>query len=83
MATLECWRALFYEDFRAEMREISVPTLIIHGTADASALIDVTGRRTMKLIPGNEYKEYLNAGHGLFITHRDRLNEDLLAFIQS
>lgn len=82
MALLQCWRTNFYTDFRAEMQEITLPTLIIHGTADASALIDVTGRRSAKLVPGNIYKEYQNAGHGLFITHKHQLNNDLLAFIQ-
>ncbi len=82
MATLQVCHAVFHTDFRAEMREISVPTLIIHGTADASALIDVTGRRSAQLVPGNVYMEYPNAGHGLFVTHKDRLNADLLAFIQ-
>ncbi|GCE23899.1 alpha/beta fold hydrolase [Dictyobacter kobayashii] len=82
MAILQLWHSAFYTDFRAEMREITVPTLIIHGTADASALIDITGRRSAQLIPGNTYKEYPNAGHGLFITHKEHLTNDLLEFIR-
>ena len=35
------------------------------------------------LMPKAQYKEYGNAAHGLYLTHTDRLNADLLAFIKS
>ncbi|HEV7714546.1 MAG TPA: hypothetical protein VGO53_03055 [Steroidobacteraceae bacterium] len=41
----------------------------------------MTGERTAKLIPGCELKVYDGAPHGLFITHMERLNADLLHFI--
>ncbi len=69
-------------DFRPEMRKIATPTLIIHGDRDHSAPLDFTGRRTAKLIPGSELKVYEGAPHGLFITHMERLNRDLLAFVK-
>lgn len=67
---------------RAALREITVPALVVHGAADASALVDLTGRRTAALVPGAVYKEYPTGGHGLFVTHKDALNDDLLAFIK-
>jgi len=45
--------------------------------------IDMTGWRTAALLPKAQYKEYGNAAHGLYLTHADRLNADLLAFIKS
>jgi pimeloyl-ACP methyl ester carboxylesterase len=69
-------------DFRAEMRRIATPTLIIHGDSDHSAPLDFTGRRAAKLIPVSELKVYEGAPHGLFITHMDRLNRDLLEFVK-
>jgi len=74
---------VFTTDLRAELREVAVPTLIIHGAADASADIDVCGRRTAELVPGNVYNEYPTAGHGIIITHADQLNADLLDFVKS
>lgn len=47
------------------------------------APIALTGQKTADSIPGSQLKVYENAAHGLFITHRDRLNRDLLTFIQS
>lgn len=33
-------------DFRAELRSFPLPTLVVHGDLDASAPIEITGRRT-------------------------------------
>ena len=70
-------------DFRAELQKIKTPTLVIHGDNDHSAPLDFCGRRTAQLIPGAELKVYEGAPHGLFITHMERLNRDLLQFVKS
>jgi len=82
-ATIEIWRAGFHADQRAELGAIAIPVLIVHGTADQSAPIGLTGRRSAKLVPGNIYKEYRTAGHGLYVTHAAQLNADLLDFIKN
>jgi non-heme chloroperoxidase len=82
-AVLQCQRSIFHPDQRAALGRITVPALVIHGAADFSAPIDVTGRRTARLIPGATYREYPTAGHGLFASHQDQLNNDLLEFIKS
>jgi non-heme chloroperoxidase len=81
-AAFDCNRAATETDFRAELAKITVPTLIIHGTADKSAPLELTGRKTARLIPGSQLKVYEGAPHGLFITHLERVNRDLLAFIK-
>ena len=80
-AVIECNRAVTETDFRAELPKIALPTLIIHGTADASAPLDLTGRRTAKLMPNSELRVYEGAPHGLMLTHIERLNSDLIAFV--
>ena len=76
-------RAMSETDLRKDMDAFTVPTLIIHGDADQGAPIDLTGRRIAQAIAGSQLKVYQGAAHGLFITEKDRLNADLLAFIQS
>ncbi|MFF1344297.1 alpha/beta fold hydrolase [Streptomyces sp. NPDC058290] len=66
-----------------EMAKIDCPVLVVHGSADASAPLHLTGRRTAALIPGATLHVYENAGHGLFATHADRLNEDLRTFART
>jgi non-heme chloroperoxidase len=68
-------------DMRAELQKILVPALIIHGDRDASAPIELTGRKTAELIPAASLTVYPGAGHGLYASGHDTLNADLLAFI--
>jgi pimeloyl-ACP methyl ester carboxylesterase len=83
MVLLQTWHSIFHTDFRADLQGFTVPTLIIHGDADQNTLPALTGRRTAALIPECVYKEYQGAAHGLFITHKDQVNADLLAFARS
>ena len=79
-ALVDCTRSMVTTDFRAELPRIDVPALLVHGTRDASAPIEVTGRPTAALIPGARLEVYEGAPHGLFVTHRERLTADVRAF---
>jgi non-heme chloroperoxidase len=81
-AARQFFLAGFTTDLRAELRAITVPTQIIHGDRDVQAPIDICGRKTARLVPSNTFIVYENAAHGLFVTHADRLNADLLAFVR-
>jgi pimeloyl-ACP methyl ester carboxylesterase len=83
MVVLRTWHSIFHTDFRADLRKFTVPALIIHGDADSNAIPALTGKRTAALIPDSVYKEYQGAAHGLFITHKDQVNADLLAFARN
>ncbi|GAV35267.1 aryl esterase [Roseomonas sp. TAS13] len=80
-ATLDCVRAFSETDFRADLPQIRVPVLVIHGDADNTVPIDAAGRHAAAMIPGARLVEYPGAPHGLFFTEKDRLNQDLLRFI--
>lgn len=80
-ATLDCAEAFATTDFRPDLAAFSVPTLIIHGTSDKTVPIDATGRAAARGIPQAELIEYDGAPHGLFATHKERLTNDLLAFL--
>lgn len=81
-ATSDCVRAFSATDFRPDMAAFTKPTLIIHGTSDATVPIDISGRATAKMIPNAKFLEYDGAPHGLFFTHKDQVNADLLAFLR-
>ncbi len=82
-AVIDCNRAMIEADFRAELKSIQIPTLIIHGDRDASAPLDLTSRRIVPLMPDARLTVYEGAPHGLPITHAARLNQDLQAFLRS
>ena len=75
-----CNRAVAETDFRPELPRIGVPTLLIQGDKDASAPIELTGKKVAQLIPNCQFKIYEGAPHGLMFTHRARLHADLVEF---
>src|SRR5215472_4199405 len=70
-------------DFRAELRTIRTPTLILQGDNDKSAPLELTGRPTHELIAGSQLIVYENAPHGLPYTHTDRMMADIVAFTRA
>jgi pimeloyl-ACP methyl ester carboxylesterase len=82
-ATRAFFLAAFTTDLRPDLRRLRVPALVVHGTHDRQAPFAICGQRTAALIPGGELRVYENAAHGLFLTHADRLNDDLHAFIRA
>jgi non-heme chloroperoxidase len=81
-AAIAFQRSAVETDFRAELSRLSLPTLIVQGDADASAPLPLTGARTAELVPNCRLLVYENAPHGLYLTHRKKINADLLAFIE-
>ncbi|MEC4337261.1 alpha/beta fold hydrolase [Stenotrophomonas pavanii] len=69
-------------DFRADLKKFDVPTLVIHGDDDQIVPIDISGRQSAKLIKGARLIVYPGAPHGLTDTHKDKVNQDLLTFLQ-
>lgn len=79
----DCIAAFSQTDQTEDLKKIDVPTLIVHGDDDQVVPIDITARTGAKLIRNATLKVYPGAPHALTTTHRDQLNTDVLAFIQS
>jgi non-heme chloroperoxidase len=69
-------------DFRPDLAKFDVPTLIVHGDDDQIVPIDASANTAAKLVKNAKLIIYPGAPHGLADTHKDRLNKDLLAFLQ-
>jgi pimeloyl-ACP methyl ester carboxylesterase len=81
-ATLACAKAFATTDFRGDLAAFKVPTLIIHGTDDKTVPIDAAGRAAAAGIPGSTLLEYDGAPHGLHVTHKQQLADDVLSFLR-
>jgi len=79
-AALACNRTMLETDFTAELADVGLPVLLVHGTADASIPLEISSARTVELLADARLEVYEHGPHGLFLTHRARLREDLLAF---
>jgi non-heme chloroperoxidase len=67
-------------DFRADLKKIDIPVLVLHGTADRVLPIQACGPRTHEMISGSEYMPVEGAPHGLCWTHADEVNDQLVRF---
>lgn len=79
-ATTQCAISFATTDFREDLKAINIPTLIIHGDDDQIVPIKVSSDRTATMLPHAIYKVYEGAPHGLFYTHKEQLNKDLIDF---
>jgi non-heme chloroperoxidase len=77
-----CIKAFSETDMTEDLKLIDVPSLIIQGDDDQIVPFADAGQLQAKLIRGAELKVYKGAPHGLCTTEKDRVNQDLLAFIQ-
>ena len=79
----DCIAAFSATDFTEDLKKFDVPTLIIHGDDDQIVPIDAAGRASARLVKGSTLKVYAGAPHGITDTHKQRFNDDLLAFVKS
>jgi len=80
LAVMEIAKLMQETDFRSDVSKIGVPTLVIHGDKDMSAMLEITGKRTAALIPGAMLKIYEGAPHGIPLTHAEQLSQDIADF---
>ena len=80
---LDCIEAFSETDFTDDLKRLDVPTLIIHGDDDQIVPIDASAHAAAKLLKYATLKIYPGASHGLIDTHKDTLNDDLLAFLST
>jgi len=71
----------WYEDFRADVARINVPTLVIHGDADRIVPFKSAGLRTAKLIKGARLLVIKDGPHCVAWTHAEEVNAELLSFL--
>lgn len=80
---IACLRAFATTDLTTDLQRIDVPTLVVHGDADASAPIDITGRPTAQLLPRARFSLVEGAPHGLYVTAKDTLHAAITEHIRS
>jgi non-heme chloroperoxidase len=78
----ECIKAFSETDLTEDLKRFDVPTLIIHGDDDQIVPIVASALISSKIVENATLKVYEGAPHGLAVTHKDRLNDDLLTFIR-
>jgi non-heme chloroperoxidase len=78
--TYDSVKAFSETQFSDDLKKFDVPTLLMHGEDDQIVPIDISSRKSARLIKGAVELYYPGLPHGLTATHPDVVNRDLLAF---
>jgi len=81
----DCIKAFSETDLTEDLKQIDVPTLIIHGDDDQIVPIGASAMLSSKIVKDATLKVYPGAPHGLAqaTAFKDTFNADLLAFIKA
>ncbi len=79
-AIIGCVRAFGMTDFRAEIANITVPVLIVHGTQDQMVPASTSSLRLAAMLPGSTLALIEGGPHGLAITHGAELSVAMVGF---
>jgi len=79
----DCIRAFSETDFTEDLKGFDVPTLIIHGDDDQIVPIGPSAHASATLVKHAILRVYAGGSHGLADTSKDRLNTDLLDFLET
>ena len=81
-AHYDCVKVFSETDFTEDLKKISVPTLVMHGDDDQIVPYKDAAVLSAQLVKGSTLKIYPGYPHGMFKTHADVINADLLSFIK-
>ena len=83
-AAYDCVKVFSETNQTEDLRKFGdLPTLIIHGDDDQIVPIGAAGMLSVKILKNARLEVYKGAPHGLPATLKERVNKDLLAFIQT
>ena len=82
-ASYFCIKAFSETDLTEDLKKFDVPTLIIHGDDDQIVPIGAAALLSSKIVKGAVLKVYKGAPHGMCTTLKDRVNEELFAFLKA
>jgi non-heme chloroperoxidase len=78
-----CIKAFSETDQTEDLKKIDVPTLILHGDDDQTVPFANSALLSAKLVKKATLKVYRRAARDMRHTHKDQVNEDLLAYIKA
>jgi non-heme chloroperoxidase len=70
-------------DFTEDLKQITVPALVMHSEDDQIVPYEDSGPLSAQLLQNGTLKTYKGFPHGMPTTQADTINPDLLAFLQS
>lgn len=80
-AALKAMAAFGSTDFRDDLANVTVPTLVMHGDGDFIVFYEGSGARTHQAIAHSELVVLAGAPHGCNVSHAEQFNSALIDFL--
>ena len=80
-AHYDCIHAFSETDLRDDLTQITVPTLVLYGTADNIVPPEICSQQTVKLLKQGVEEQIKGAPHGLCTTHKNEVSFALKEFL--
>jgi len=81
-AHYDCIAVFSETDFTEDLKQITVPVLVMHGDDDQVVPYADSAPLAVQLLRNGLLKTYPGYPHGMAATHSDVINQDILAFIR-
>ena len=78
-----CIKEFSEVDYTEDLKKIDVPVLFLHGDDDQIVPIDNSAKLGVELVKNGTLKVYPGGSHGMCVTEADKVNADLLAFVNA
>jgi len=78
----ECIRQFSEVDYTEDLKKILVPTLVLHGDDDQIVPLGNSGEKSAQIVPSAKLKVYPGGSHGMCVVNAEKVNQDLLAFLE-
>jgi non-heme chloroperoxidase len=82
-ASYYCIKAFSETDLTEDLKKMDVPTLVMHGDDDQIVPIGASALLSSKIVKNAVLKIIKGAPHGMCTTHKNQVNEELLAFLKA
>jgi pimeloyl-ACP methyl ester carboxylesterase len=77
----EAMKALRDTDLREDLKNVKIPTLILHGKQDKICSYELA-EQMHAVVPQSKLVPFEKSGHALFIEEREKFNDELINFIK-
>lgn len=81
-ATVDCIDAFGKTDLREDLKSIDIPTLFIHGDADATVPKEPTAEQGHNIVKNSSLEIIKGAPHGCTFTHANEVNKLMIDFLK-
>ena len=81
--SVDCVEAFACTDFRADLEQMALPVLVLHGDSDQTVPLAASGERAHTMLANSQLQVLEGAPHGCNVSHAEAFNQALIHFLKA